>query len=432
MEHAMTRPLHILMAEDSASDAELLLEALRRDGYQITHAVVASPTEMRAALARPWDVITSVYSMPGFDAETALGIAREICPDVPFIIVSGEIDINLGIALIRAGARDYVNKSELIRLGHVVERELRDARVMRERQFAWERLRESEQMFRAIVENVGDLVAMLDPSGKRLYNSPSYRTLFKKDEIQTGSNSFEEVHPEDRENIEAIFRRTVETGKGERAEYRFLLEDGSIRHIESEGRAILDAEGKVSKVIVVSRDITERKRKETELLEMATTDFLTGLPNRRYFETRLEQELARIQRIDSLRAAVLMLDLDHFKCINDSFGHDTGDKMLRHLAALIRSELRKIDTVGRVGGEEFAIILAGADPAAAEAFADRLRVKIESSTLTQGNDTIGITVSIGVSPVLATDPDANAALIRADRALYRAKEKGRNRVEIAT
>jgi len=429
----MTRPLHILMAEDSASDAELLLEALRRDGYQVTHAVVASPDDMRAALTRQaWDVITSDYSMPGFDANTALGIAREICADVPFIIVSGEIDVNLGIALIRAGARDYVNKSELVRLAHVVERELRDARVMRERQFAWERLRESEQLFRAIVENVGDLVAMLDPSGKRLYNSPSYRTLFRKGDIQPGSNSFEEVHPDDRQNIKAIFRRTVETGQGERAEYRLILEDGAIRHIESEGRAILDAEGKVSKVIVVSRDITERKKKETELLEMATTDFLTGLPNRRHFVARLEDELARMQRIGSLRAAVLMLDLDHFKRVNDRFGHDTGDQLLRHLASLIRSELRKIDTVGRVGGEEFAVLLAGADPAAAEAFADRLRQKIESSPLAQGKDAIGLTVSIGVSPVLAADTDATAALIRADRALYRAKEKGRNRVEIAT
>lgn len=428
----MQRALQILMAEDSDNDAELLLEALRRDGYQVTHAVVSSPADMRAALERQsWDVITSDYSMPGFGAETALAIAQECCPDVPFIIVSGEIDLNLGIALIRAGARDYVNKNELIRLGQVVRREVADALVMRERQFAWERLRESEQLFRAIVENVGDLVAMLDPSGKRLYNSPSYRTLFKKSQIKAGSNSFDEVHPEDREHIQAIFRRTVETGKGERAEYRFMPDDGSIRHIESEGRAILDAEGKVSKVIVVSRDITERKKKEAELLEMATTDFLTGLPNRRHFIARLEEELARVQRIGTLRAAVLMLDLDHFKRVNDSFGHATGDKMLCHLATLIRGELRKIDTVGRVGGEEFAVLLAGADPAAAEAFADRLRMKIENSPLAQDKDSIGLTVSIGVSPLLAEDPDANAALIRADQALYRAKDKGRNRVEIA-
>ncbi|MBI2319479.1 MAG: GGDEF domain-containing protein, partial [Betaproteobacteria bacterium] len=166
------------------------------------------------------------------------------------------------------------------------------------------------------------------------------------------------------------------TGVGERAEFRFVLNDGSIRHMESDGRAIRAADGKVSKVVVVSRDITELKHLEAELREMAATDFLTGLPNRRHFLARLEQELARMHRVEGHCASVLMVDSDHFKQVNDTFGHAAGDKILRHLAALVQNELRKIDTAGRVGGEEFAVILPDATREVAARVAERIRERI--------------------------------------------------------
>lgn len=167
------------------------------------------------------------------------------------------------------------------------------------------------------------------------------------------------------------------------------------------------------------------------MLEMATTDFLTGLPNRRHFLARLDEELARMQRLEGQRAAILMLDLDHFKRINDRFGHATGDELLKHLAALMRGGLRKIDTVGRVGSEEFAIILPGASPTSAEVFAERLRRKIADTPLAAEGQVIPLSVSIGVAAMYAKDPNSDSALVRADRALYRAKECGRNRVEVA-
>ncbi len=433
----MIQPLRVLIVEDSADDVELLQHALRSLGYQFTSEVVDTPKALRAALERrtslerqTWDLITSDHAMPNFSAPAALAIAKELRPDVPFIIVSGEIDLNLAVSLIKQGAQDYVQKGQLIRLGPIIERELREAKLTRERKHAEEKLREGQELFQAIVENVGDLVAVLDADGRRIYNSPSYRPLFLDRDIQQGSSSFMEIHPDDRERIKEIFRKTVATGIGECAEFRFALKDGSVRHMQSDGRAIHGPDGKVSKVVVVSRDITELKHLETELRQMAATDSLTGLPNRRYFIEQLEQELARLHRDQGRCASVLMLDADHFKKINDTFGHAAGDDVLRHLAALMKNKLRKVDTVGRVGGEEFALILPGAALPAAEAFAERLRMNVAATPVAQEDTAIPITVSIGVAGMRAGDTSANEAMVRADRALYRAKESGRNVVAV--
>jgi len=126
------------------------------------------------------------------------------------------------------------------------------------------RLRESEELFRLIAEGVSDLIAVLDLDGKRIYNNPSYKML--GDPISLiGTSSFNEIHPEDRENIRQVFKETVRTGIGQRAEFRFLLPDNNVRYIESQGNVIQDEDGKLSKVVVVSRDITERKQAEESL-----------------------------------------------------------------------------------------------------------------------------------------------------------------------
>jgi len=186
-------------------------------------------------------------------------------------------------------------------------------------------------------------------------------------------------------------------------------------------------------VIVSTLDITERKRLNDELLVLATTDFLTGLPNRREFMLRLEDEQARLQRDIGGCASVLLLDLDHFKRINDELGHAAGDAVLRNLALLMRDSQRKIDMSGRVGGEEFAILLPGTDLDAAIVFAERLRQRIEDHPvqLEEGR-TVAVTASIGIASMCGADAAGDAALIRADQALYRAKRGGRNRVEVTS
>jgi diguanylate cyclase (GGDEF)-like protein/PAS domain S-box-containing protein len=199
-----------------------------------------------------------------------------------------------------------------------------------------------------------------------------------------------------------------------------------------------DASGNPQYLVCVTIDITERKlaqaallASEKELLVLANTDLLTDLPNRRQFFARLTEEFARVKRLGNQHCSILMLDLDHFKRVNDTYGHAMGDAALQHFAQLMRKAFRSIDVAARVGGEEFAVILPGSDLAAARKSAERLRRIVAKTPLVQDGKTISVTVSIGAATVDLSDSDADQTLIRADEALYRAKENGRNQVETA-
>ncbi|MGC9457844.1 MAG: diguanylate cyclase [Halothiobacillaceae bacterium] len=178
----------------------------------------------------------------------------------------------------------------------------------------------------------------------------------------------------------------------------------------------------------IYRDITDRKQREAQLNRLATTDTLTGTANRRHFMERLEEELARHLR-HRRPVVVLMMDIDHFKQVNDQHGHAAGDDVLRHFVATVTDLKRKVDVLGRLGGEEFAMILPDAHPEGGMQFAERLRQSVQSRAASHNDQRIEITVSIGLTDFSADDRNGEQALVRADRALYRAKQAGRNHVE---
>ena len=185
--------------------------------------------------------------------------------------------------------------------------------------------------------------------------------------------------------------------------------------------------GSVVGAEVVFQDVAERKAMEGELLRLATTDSLTGIANRRHFREQMQLEMARVKRFEQ-PAALLMLDLDHFKLINDTYGHAVGDAVLEHFARVVGLRLRTTDLFGRLGGEEFAILLLGSGLDAAVAFADRLRMVVAEAPAMTRSGAIPYTVSIGVADVTGRDELPDSVLARADDALYRAKAAGRNRV----
>ncbi len=214
-------------------------------------------------------------------------------------------------------------------------------------------------------------------------------------------------------------------------EYRLRRNDGEYRWIIDTGVPRFDEDGDFMGFIGSCIDITEHKEMEEELWELATTDGLTGFLNRRHFLVRLQEEFDRMRRNAQLQSSVLMLDLDHFKRINDGYGHAAGDAVLKHFADIIHTEQRKIDVVGRLGGEEFAIILPDTDLFEARVFAERLRKTLADRPLQQQSTIIEITVSIGIALLSAATESPDNVLRDADRALYLAKESGRNRVVLS-
>jgi len=309
---------------------------------------------------------------------------------------------------------------------HQGERVLLMALVdMSDRKRAEEALRASEQEFRLIAESSGDMIAVVDTAGQRLYNNPSYTRILGDPGDLAGSDSFQDIHPEDRDRIRRLLLDTVATGQGHRAQYRFLQRNGNVCYIESQGNAIRDETGKVSRLVVISRDITEHKLAEEKIRHLAHHDALTGLPNRVLLRDRLEQAIAQAQR-NRTQMGVMLLDLDRFKTINDTFGHEAGDDALLAVAERLRASVRRVDTVARLGGDEFVVVLPSIRGAVdAEQVARKI---IESMTepLAIRDETVSVSVSIGVSICPADGTDTTALMKRADLAMYRAKQKGRN------
>ncbi|HOL38419.1 MAG TPA: GGDEF domain-containing protein [Rubrivivax sp.] len=187
-------------------------------------------------------------------------------------------------------------------------------------------------------------------------------------------------------------------------------------------------DGALAEVFASFEDISERLELARELRRQACTDELTGVANRRRFMERLQAEHERLLRHPHLQCALLALDIDHFKQVNDTHGHAAGDAVLVEVARAMRLATRQQDLVARWGGEEFMILLPDTGRAEATALAQRLRRQVQSARIAHGAGVLGVTVSIGVGALSSADDALEHVLRRADRALYRAKSAGRNAV----
>ncbi len=231
--------------------------------------------------------------------------------------------------------------------------------------------------------------------------------------------------PEYREQLYSAFKNLIEKNKPYDIEFKIkTLASGEIKDIHS--IAIFDKEKRI--VFGVIQDITARKNAEQKLIVLAQTDMLTGLASRRHFMSLAEQELLRSRRYGRL-LSLLMLDIDHFKNINDTYGHQTGDLVLKRLGAVLLDALRKIDFAGRIGGEEFVIILPETNAKDALVVAERIRKIVEETAIPlEYGLPLHIALSIGVTTLMDNSSNIDTLLGQADKALYEAKHTGRNRV----
>jgi len=286
-------------------------------------------------------------------------------------------------------------------------------------------LRESDARFRLVLENSTDILLHLRPDGRILYASSSIERLTGRrvaDLLDT--SAMELIDPEWRDHVRQCHASVLAGGgETERYEYMAATSDGTVRWFETVSRAIYGDFGAVESVISVVRDIDARKVDEFNLVLEATRDGLTGLYNRRAFEREFEAGYGRSP------LTIAMIDIDHFKLINDRFGHGGGDCALQTFAEVATRVVRKEDMVARVGGEEFAILFRGLTARQSWHVCERLRQELAESVTFYANETIRFTVSVGVTDVCS--PDLQHSLGRADTALYDAKREGRDRLKLA-
>lgn len=236
------------------------------------------------------------------------------------------------------------------------------------------------------------------------------------------------VHPDERQAVAGFFELGRSSGVGFRLEFRILRPDGEERWLAMVCDYVRDEAGQVVRHHGAILDITERHRAEEGLRQLARTDALTGLANRRSLLDALSSERQRAQRFGT-PLCLVMADLDHFKAVNDRHGHAVGDRMLRHVTGLLQAEVRGVDTLGRIGGEEFCVLLPQAGLAQGLEVARRLVQRARSTPLVLEDGTeLRQTLSCGVALFNGSE-SADELLGRADGALYRAKGAGRDRAE---
>jgi PAS domain S-box-containing protein len=309
-------------------------------------------------------------------------------------------------------------------------------------------LAERNELFELISENAADMIAVVDCRGNRLYNSPSYEKVLGYTAADlVDKPAHEQIHPADRGRVLQAAETARLTGQGQRLEYRMRHKDGSWRVLESTASAVVNEKGDVEKLVIVNRNISERKRAEELLAHNALHDQLTNLPNRTLFLDRLQRAIARGRRHLDYKFAVLFIDVDEFKVYNDSLGHSVGDELLIQIGKRLVGCFRETDTVSRsrctdydwgvvndgvarLGGDEFTVLLEDISSARdAIRVAERIQERW-NPPFTINAQNVEISASVGIA--LGTPEYSEAAdLIRdAELAMYRAKSAGKARCEM--
>jgi diguanylate cyclase (GGDEF)-like protein/PAS domain S-box-containing protein len=287
-------------------------------------------------------------------------------------------------------------------------------------------LHESVEKLRLAVEAADLVYWEWDRASDRLHwgSRPLAPAGADAGQVTRWSEYRDRVHPEDRERYLAAVAAAWESPGACESEYRIVGRDGRVTWIASRGRTVADASGRPYRMIGVSQDITERKRQEEHARYLAHHDTLTGLPNRRLLEDRLRQALYTAERRGE-SVAVMMIDLDNFKQVNDALGHRAGDAVLMEAARRVGACVRRADTLARHGGDEFVVVVAGARaPEDARIVAEKILRALEAPFAVEGRE-FAIGASIGVSVFPGDAGDGEALLRNADAAMYRAKQSGR-------
>jgi diguanylate cyclase (GGDEF)-like protein/PAS domain S-box-containing protein len=294
------------------------------------------------------------------------------------------------------------------------------------------RLSEREQLFSSLLVSVNAVLWAFNwETRQMLYVSPAYERIFGRSAglLLSDYNQWRDsIYPDDLDYAERSLAEVLVKGAVEDREYRIVAADGQVRWLSDKCFINRLAEpGQPVIIVGIAEDITDKKQLQTELQRLATTDGLTQSSNRRHFFECAHRAFEQAQNQHG-QLAFLLLDIDDFKVINDTYGHPVGDVVLQRIAESGRGALRRGDVFGRIGGEEFAAVFPGCAPEMALQVAERLQREIQRLSFSHEDQTFSITVSQGVTSLLHEDASIDDLFARADAAMYQAKHQGKNRI----
>ena len=425
----MSIQIRVLLVEDSEDDAHLVIRALRQGGFDPTVLRVQDANALSAALKQQWDVVLSDFSMPGFCGLDALALCRSLRLDVPFILLSGTVGEESAVAVMKAGANDYVMKHNLARLAPALLREIQDAAARASLRRTEVQLIESEKRFHAFMDASPFVASIKDHEGRYVYMNQGWDKIF-------GAPGHEWIGRRDGPLQQMVTTQADATdidvlaGSSAVDTISELQQPGGVvSHWKNTRFPFFGASGQ-RLLGEFSTDVTALRASEETIRKLAFLDPLTGLPNRRMMQERLTRALALSMR-SQCHGALLFLDLDNFKALNDTHGHDAGDAILCKTGERLRACVRQQDTVSRNGGDEFVIILEKLSCLASEATdeVDAIGRKIASMiNIPYVLDGVEFNISASVGMTLFCDhshaPDE--LMKHADVALYSAKASGDN------
>ena len=417
----------VLLVEDNPGDALLLRRMFREDGFHGMDVIhVERMSEAEACLANTAiDIVLLDLGLPDAHGLEALRRARVASPRMPLVVLSGLDDDSVALQAMQEGAQDYLTK------GQIEPRELlRAMRYAVERKTIEETLFTEKERAQVTLDSIGDAVVCADIEGNITFLNLVAVTLtgwsFPEANGKPIADVLQFIHATTREAIPDPMERVMERNRtGHLPSDSILIRrNGSEVPIEDSVSPIRNREREVIGAVIVFRDVSAARAMSEQIAHSAEHDFLTGLPNRLLLNDRVSQAIALGQR-HSYQVAVLFLDIDGFKHINDSLGHAIGDKLLQSISERLVGCIRAVDTVSRQGGDEFVMLLPAVENAQDAALAARRMLAAIAEAHNIDNHDLHVTASIGISVYPEDGLDVATLIQNADTAMYQAKENGR-------